>query len=51
MSIKVVFPLILIALDVCASGVFAWYRDYSACGYWACAAGISAFALMKQIGW
>lgn len=51
MSIKVVVPIVLIALDACASCMFAWYRDYSSCGFWACMAGLGAFALFKQIGW
>lgn len=50
MSVKVVFPVVLIFLDVCAGGVFAWHNDYLSCGYWLCAAGISAFALAKQMG-
>lgn len=48
--IKAIFPLILITLDVLASAVFAWHRDYTSCGYWFCAAAISAFALLKQLG-
>ena len=49
-TVKMAFPLVLIALDAMAGMVFAWCRDYVSCGYWICAAGISSFALLKQIG-
>lgn len=51
MSIKIIFPLLLIALDVAAGLVYAWFNDYTACGYWICAAGISTFALLNQMGY
>ena len=50
-NIKMLFPLLLIALDLCAALVYAWYHEYSSCGYWTCAAGISAFALLNQMGY
>jgi hypothetical protein len=50
-NIRVIFPLLLIALDLCAAAVYGWYKDYTACGYWTCAAGISTFALMNQMGY
>ena len=51
MSIKIIFPLLLIALDLCAALVYGCYKDYVSCGYWTCAAGISAFALLNQMGY
>lgn len=51
MNIRVIFPLLLIALDLCAALVYALFRDYTSCGYWACAAGISTFALLNQMGY
>ena len=51
MDMRTLFPAILITLDVLAGMTFAWHRDYVSCGYWLCAAGISAFALLKQLGW
>jgi hypothetical protein len=51
MNIRVIFPLLLIALDLCAAAVYGWYKDYCSCGYWTCAAGISTFALLNQMGY
>ena len=49
--IRTIFPIILIALDLCAAAVYAWYNEYTSCGYWVCAAGISTFALLNQMGY
>lgn len=51
MIIRVIFPLALIVLDLCAALVYAWYKDYCSCGYWTCAAGISTFVLLNQMGY
>ena len=38
------FPTILIALDVCAALVYAYFGEWPRVGYWLSAASISVFA-------
>lgn len=40
------FPTVLIALDVCAAGVYAAHSDWKHFGYWVSAASISFFAML-----
>lgn len=42
MSAKLVFPTVLIVLDVFAALVYLWYGDYKHFWYWMSAASITA---------
>jgi len=38
MNIKLLFPIVLIVLSVCAAGVYLWYGDIKHAVYWLAAA-------------
>lgn len=46
-TIKHLFPVILMGLDLCAGLVYAWYRDWYMAGYWAAAMVITFCATFK----
>ena len=46
MRTEYIFPTVLIAIDVCAAGVYAAHGDWKHAGYWLSAASISTFAII-----
>jgi len=49
MSATIIFPAIMVVLDIGAAGVFAWHRDWWMVGYWLAAATLTACVTAKGI--
>ena len=47
MRIELLFPIILIILDFCASAVYLWQSDYRLALYWLFAGGLSICVVIK----
>lgn len=48
MTLALVFPVVLIVLDLAAAGVYAWYRDWNRCVYWIAAAVLTACVTFRS---
>ncbi len=46
-SVVLLFPAVLIALDLAAAVVYGWHGDWKHAGYWVSAASITVFATMS----